>query len=92
MINSTINAGAGFNEIDLTSRETSTQCLNIFGNTLDGGGGMIRLNEVGGDINVTQGAPGSGVNGIDAINGIPAGNVLIPGNVIDFNQPACPTP
>lgn len=85
---STINAGASFDAVSAVTDGTATQNLSIFANTLNNGVGTIRLNEIAGDINVTQGAPGSGAGGLDVLNGIPTANVLIPGNPIDFNQPA----
>ena len=87
-MNSTITSGAGFSEISAVADNLETVNLSVTGNTLDGGNGTISFNELaGGDINVTQDAPGSGAGGIDSLNNIPTGNVLIPGNAIDFNQP-----
>lgn len=82
---------AGSNELDAVSNGGTinlSAAINDFTPFI----GTINLNEIGGAINVSQDAPFTGANGIDAVNGLPATNVLIPGNTIDFNQPVPPSP
>ncbi|QEG43194.1 inverse autotransporter beta domain-containing protein [Roseimaritima ulvae] len=88
--NSNLTAGAGFAEIDVFSDSFLPGVFNldIANNTLDGGNGSIHLeDETAGNIRVFQSAPGSGADGLDALNGIPTGNVTTSGGIL-FDQPA----
>ena len=55
-------------DIHVETNGTATVNLNARGNALDPNVGTIRLNEIGGDINVTQSAPGTTLLGMDAAN------------------------
>jgi hypothetical protein len=92
--NNAISSVTGSNEIDAQTNGAAVLNVRAQGNRLDPIAGTIRLNEIGGDLNVNQSAPGSGSGGIDAANGLPATNILVPGSAIDYDEPspAIPTP
>jgi hypothetical protein len=64
----------------------TTLCLDMTGNTLDGGAGQVDLNETG-TLNVEQASQAA----LAAANGIPAANVLITGGAPSFGV-ACQAP
>lgn len=79
----------GTNEIDATT-SAGTLNLSAQGNAMDATTGTIRLNEIGGDFNVTQSA-----TGIGSTNSIAPTNVIQPGGDINFlnpDPPAAPAP
>ncbi len=90
---STITADTGFDEIYVSVQDSAVICLNASGNTLDGGAGSIKLDSLfsSATVDVTQDAPGSGMNGIDALNGISPSNIFTSGT-INFGAAACPLP
>lgn len=93
--NSMITTTGSFNEIYAKVGDPNRISLSIYGNTLDGGAGTIRFETsptIGGTLNITQSAPGSGAEGIDALNNIPAANVIESGNGIDYDQQSPPLP
>ena len=86
VFNNTILVPPGSDEISAIVNG-GTMNLSISGNTLDPLVGTIRLNEVSGTMNITQGAPNA-AEGIDSANSVPAINVIVPGGTPDFLQPA----
>ena len=89
----TISAPVGSHEIEaVTNGAGAVLNLSAQGNGLDPTTGTIRLNEIAGDLNVTQSAPGTTAGGIDAANGLPATNVFIPGGAVDFDELPPPPP
>lgn len=90
LVGNTILTPIGVDEIEVTTNALgATANASIESSVVDPLSGTIRLDEIAGDINVSQEAvvlPGS--------NGIPSTNVLIPNGAIDFEQPApsLPTP
>jgi len=65
----------------------TTLCLDMSGNTLDGGAGQIDLNETG-VLNVEQASQAA----LATANGIPSGNVLITGGAPTFGVVCSPPP
>ena len=92
VVGNTIILPPGADEISATTAG-GTANLDIRNNTLDPFVGTIRLNEIGGDMNVVQGAPGA-AGGIDSANNLPTTNVIIPGGAPDFMElpPIPPAP
>ncbi|HEX8560198.1 MAG TPA: PxKF domain-containing protein [Pyrinomonadaceae bacterium] len=59
-----------------TSVGSPTLCLDVNGNTLDGGAGRVALNQTSGAFNVEQASAAA----VAAANGVPAGNVTVAGS------------
>ena len=89
---STIMSPIGQNEIAVTTSGTARANLSIRNNTLDPLTGTIRLDEIGGDIFVTESSPGTPTTGIDAVNGLPATNVSLPNGAVEFDALVPPVP
>jgi len=87
IVGNSITTPVGVDEIDVQTNGAAVANLNIQANTIDNVTGTIRLDEIGGDINVSQSA-----TGISSTNGLPPTNVLTPAGAIDFEEPAPPAP
>ncbi len=88
LLGNTILTPVGQDEIEVqTNGPAAVANLSIQGNAIDNITGTIRLEEIAGDINVSQSA-----TGISSTNGLPQTNVLTPQGAIDFDEPTPPAP
>lgn len=94
IVNNAIQSPIGKNEIAAVTNGSAIGKLSIVGNAVDPLSGTIRLDEIAGDLFVSQAAPGTVATGVDALNNLPPTNVLTPGNAIEYNAdpPTLPAP